>query len=256
MIIEKHPYEHIKELDFKEFYMYEDNIEELQNKDLKKYIDSVIEKDKYNRKLKELKEELRQKISEIKKTHKYKYIKSLNLDDFYKNEYFIENLQDKNLEEYIEKKITRDMRKRKLEEALNKYNLRIREDSKICNAYIKGDLEEVKLMTDKIKSFDDIVNTVIEMNFLYTKTNYAHRINRKYRYNYEDSESDSYEYYYDYNLIEKTKEKVLIDYYTNNKNNKQKMEDVPEFLREKMKILSDEFFKQKIETLNKKNKKK
>ncbi len=53
-------------------------------------------------------------------------------------------------------------RKTRLRQALAKHNLQRRKDSKVCLAYLSGDVEDL----------DEVVFQVGKWNFLYTKTNY------------------------------------------------------------------------------------
>ncbi len=63
-------------------------------------------------------------------------------------------------------------REAELQQMLNVHKLQIRKDSKLCRAYISGGLEEVRKLNDTIQSLKDIVLITLEMDFLYSKTNY------------------------------------------------------------------------------------
>jgi hypothetical protein len=81
------------------------------------------------------------------------------LDKLKKKKYFEKYLNNDN---YLEEKNQKIIRKENLERELKKNNLVLRNDSDICKKYIKfneGNLE-------------DVVNMMIEMNHLYTKTKY------------------------------------------------------------------------------------
>ncbi|AYV82456.1 MAG: hypothetical protein Hyperionvirus1_35 [Hyperionvirus sp.] len=58
---------------------------------------------------------------------------------------------------------------------LTEKGLALRGDSKLCNWYIAGGIPMVKsnYVDQQINSVDDIVNTMEEMNYYYTKTNYS-----------------------------------------------------------------------------------
>jgi len=64
-------------------------------------------------------------------------------------------------------------RKEELKLALASHHVDLRNDSTICRAYISGGLAQVSRITNnKIQTFDDIIVTIVEISFLYTKTKY------------------------------------------------------------------------------------
>ena len=87
---------------------------------------------------------------------------------------FINKLSTK-VEIYIYQNVTKQNRIILLTEKLHAKGLLLRSDSKLCNWYIEGDIVLVnKNIEDQpITSADDIVETMDEMNFYHTKTNYA-----------------------------------------------------------------------------------
>lgn len=62
-------------------------------------------------------------------------------------------------------------RRNELIVGLSKYNLKIRQDSKLCDAYIYENNDYLN------PTLEETINTVVLMNFLYTKTNYKKLIN-------------------------------------------------------------------------------
>ncbi len=71
-----------------------------------------------------------------------------------------------NYNELISKKENELKRKNDLINGLSKYKLQIRSDSKLCDAYIYQNSDYLH------PSLEETINTVVLMNFLYTKTNY------------------------------------------------------------------------------------
>jgi hypothetical protein len=87
-------------------------------------------------------------------------------------------------------------RKNQLIEALKNQNLTLRQDSKICDWYINGGIENVNDKSEiHIESINDIVDIMIEMNFYHTCTKYAYvnkdQLRRFSEYVY-DSDFDEY----------------------------------------------------------------
>ena len=82
------------------------------------------------------------------------------------------------------------IRRNELQEALKKYGLQIRDDSKLCHGYIDGSLKDWSL--------NDVVDMCRQMNWLFTHTNYEKRVHEniqaEYKYNGQCDTADVAEY--------------------------------------------------------------
>ncbi len=107
------------------------------------------------------------------------------------------------INELYNKKFIND-RKNELIKKLGEKSLMLRSDSHLCNHYINGGMDEINdIVKDKtIKSIDDIVNIMDEMNFYYSETDYGNEVKKlknMYTDYYSDDYDDSYDHYYNRN---------------------------------------------------------
>jgi hypothetical protein len=109
-------------------------------------------------------------------------------------------------------------RKDELKQLLASHGVELRDDSKICQAYISGGLPKVIRLTDnRLQTIDDIIMTIVEISFLCTKTKYAKFI--------RGATNKTY--------IEQMKNDALIEYVSRHP----KLLHVPELLRPKLEKL-------------------
>lgn len=95
-----------------------------------------------------------------------------NNSRFIYEDYIADHKEDDTLE--IMKKNNRK-RRNDIIIKLKQRNLKLRNDSKVCDAYIYGGIDNVKYITDgKITSMDEIVNTMDEMKFYIGHTKYRY----------------------------------------------------------------------------------
>lgn len=94
---------------------------------------------------------------------------------------------DVHAKQYVINVSEQDERKTVLIEKLAQKGLVLRDDSKLCQYYIEGDVTRVMARTEikNINSVDDVVDIMDEMNFYYTKTNYE-TVHKKIMYRYND----------------------------------------------------------------------
>lgn len=144
-----------------------------------------------------------------KAIEKYGSVEEFNIKKNKKIERLIKS-QETSRQKKNNKLLLEKTRRNELEQMLAEYNLQIREDSLICNEYIKlGD----KAMYDK----HEIVLIMNEMNFLYNHTNYKNILKTVRHNNYDsyyDSENDNEANEED--IREKAKEMACKKYLQNN----------------------------------------
>ena len=126
------------------------------------------------------------------------------------------------LEEYIirmcKEEDESERRRLMLCRELTNRGLNFREDSKICEAYIDGGIEEVQEIDPNINDLNDIVNIMEEMSFYHKKTNYKSLLgtmiskNRNRDREYYDREDIS-------DISYRAKRQALDNFINKNKNN-------------------------------------
>lgn len=168
--------------------------------------------------------------SEIKKMQKMKY----RHNDMYNehNACCVSNIENDNelkqyVDDLIEKNKNKKKRKTELNDILEKNGLILRDDSKICQAYINGGIDDVHEINPKFNNLDDIIIELKEMKFYHEKTDYKKKLQSLIndRNNMKSDESI-------YDLTREAKTKALKEYVKTHKN----MRDVPESLIKKIKL--------------------
>ncbi len=79
----------------------------------------------------------------------------------------------------IGKYIKKYVRKYELIEKLAQKNLKLRSDSRLCNLYINGGIENMNNLDVQINSVDDIVDIMEEMDFYFKHTNYKNMVKQE-----------------------------------------------------------------------------
>lgn len=122
-------------------------------------------------------------------------------------------------------------RHERLTKRLEKFNLIIREDSKLCNAYIMKGIEEAQKYVESIKSSKDIAEIMCEMDILYSKTSYKSIVDNEIRSMKKEYQRSFGEYMIDEDDVieirENSKGVALRNYYKNHKSK------VPDFIVKK-----------------------
>jgi hypothetical protein len=119
---------------------------------------------------------------------------------------------------------------------LGKIGLELRDDSKLCHAYINGGLESVKELTGENYSVVDIINSCAEMHFLHTYTKYKIIVDNEIAK--EKREMREYGRWYDGehidipNILEYSKGIAIRSYVSNNKGSP----NIPNHIYKKYKI--------------------
>lgn len=100
-------------------------------------------------------------------------------------------LNDPNMIQKIKNKVklTSQDREDILRYELKKYGLQLRIDSDLCNSYISGSSD---------LSIEEIVNTMIEMDWFFTQTNYKHKFDEKMNKEWKIFNQEKKLYGYDY----------------------------------------------------------
>jgi len=107
------------------------------------------------------------------------------IDTMIVNNYQIDNYmsiekQSELKEEAIKKQ---DIRRKILEDKLKERGMSIRDDSELCKIFIGNGIDAVTKFYPSIKTIDDIVEKMDEMNYYYTFTDYKKIKDKLYEYN-------------------------------------------------------------------------
>lgn len=126
---------------------------------------------------------------------------------------------NKTILEVVETWTNRDLRKSDLEKRLKEHGLFLRNDSQLCSWYVEGGIEYLnKMYKSEELTVESLVEIMVEMDFLFSKTNYngifrnlSYAYREYYDNDYEDDYEDEYNYGYrsyrsNYHMIKTTHE--------------------------------------------------
>jgi hypothetical protein len=170
--------------------------------ELEEILDEKEQKKEINRKKREKKHETDKNIRKIQVEKIFEKYGELQIYDNILNDYIDKGFKYGIIEteEQLEEKIllVAGKKRREIEvvACLEKKGISMRNDSKLCQAYIDGGLEAVKKINNKYSTLDEIIDTMEEMHFYYQYTNYKNilqdKIDNNRNQSYYDKEDISY----------------------------------------------------------------